>query len=75
MVDRQALQKTVELLRSGDHIFVYGTGPSVSLANLMDIRLGRFGRQVITLTTAGRGDFGTTDAHDQQGSFIYDRLL
>jgi DNA-binding MurR/RpiR family transcriptional regulator len=54
MVDRQALQKTVELLRSGDHVFVYGTGPSVSLANLMDIRLGRFGRQVITLTTAGR---------------------
>ena len=53
-VDRQALQKSVNLLQSCERIFVFGAGPSVSLANLMEIRLGRFGRQVIPLTTAGR---------------------
>ena len=53
-VDRQALQKTVDLLLSCERIYVFGTGPSVSLVNLMEIRLSRFGRQVIPLTTAGR---------------------
>jgi len=53
-VERQALQKTVELMRSCDRIFVFGVGPSVSIVELMEIRLGRFGRQVIPLTTAGR---------------------
>jgi DNA-binding MurR/RpiR family transcriptional regulator len=53
-VDRQALQKSVDLLRSCEHIYVYGVGPSVSLADLIEIRLGRFGRQVIPLRTAGR---------------------
>ncbi len=53
-VDRQALQKAVELFNSCERIFVFGTGPSVSLVELMDIRLKRFGRQVIPLTTAGR---------------------
>src|SRR4030066_507868 len=52
-VDRNALQKSVELLRTCERIFVFGTGPSVSLANLIEIRLGRFGRQVIPLTTPG----------------------
>jgi DNA-binding MurR/RpiR family transcriptional regulator len=53
-VDRQAIQKAVELLRSCERIFVFGTGPSVSLVELMDIRLSRFGRQIIPLTSAGR---------------------
>ncbi|OGO59240.1 MAG: hypothetical protein A2029_16480, partial [Chloroflexi bacterium RBG_19FT_COMBO_47_9] len=53
-VERQALQKTVELMQSCDRIFVFGGGPSVSLVELMQIRLGRFGRQVIPLTTSGR---------------------
>ena len=53
-VDRLALQKSVELMRNCEHIYVFGVGPSVSLANLLDIRLQRFGRQVIPLTTAGR---------------------
>lgn len=53
-VDREALQKTVELLRACDRVFVFGAGPSISLANLLDVRLRRFGRQVIPLTTAGR---------------------
>jgi len=53
-VDRDAMQKAVEFLRTCDRVFVFGTGPSISLANLMEIRLRRFGRQVIPLTTAGR---------------------
>jgi DNA-binding MurR/RpiR family transcriptional regulator len=53
-VDRQALHQAVELLRSRNRVFVFGLGPSVSLVELMEIRLGRFGRQVIPLTTAGR---------------------
>ena len=53
-VDRLALQKSVELMRNSQQIYVFGVGPSISLANLMEIRLRRFGRQVIPLTTAGR---------------------
>jgi len=53
-VDRQALHQAVELLRSRNRVFVFGVGPSVSLVELMEIRLRRFGRQVIPLTTAGR---------------------
>jgi len=53
-VDRQAIHQAVDLLRSRNRVFVFGVGPSVSLVELMEIRLGRFGRQVIPLTTAGR---------------------
>lgn len=53
-VDRLALQKSVELLRSCEHIYVYGVGPSISLVNLMEIRLQRFGCQVIPIITDGR---------------------
>jgi len=53
-VDRQALHRAVGLLRSRKRIFVFGVGPSVSLVDLMEIRLERFGRQVIPLKTAGR---------------------
>ncbi len=53
-VDRQALRRAVDLFRTHDRIFVFGVGPSVTLVNLMEIRLGRFGRQVIPLATAGR---------------------
>jgi DNA-binding MurR/RpiR family transcriptional regulator len=53
-VDRKALYQAVDLLRSRNRVFVFGVGPSVSLVELMEIRLGRFGRQVIPLTTAGR---------------------
>jgi DNA-binding MurR/RpiR family transcriptional regulator len=53
-VDRQALHQAVELLRSRKHVFVFGVGPSVSLVDLLEIRLTRFGSQVTALTTAGR---------------------
>ncbi len=53
-VDRLALRQAVDLLRSRHRVFVFGVGPSISLVDLMEIRLSRFGRQVIPLTTAGR---------------------
>jgi len=53
-VDRQALHQAVDMLRSRKRIFIFGVGPSISLVNLMEIRLGRFGWQVIPLTSAGR---------------------
>lgn len=53
-VDRKALRQAVDLLRTRNRVFVFGVGPSVSLVNVLDIRLSRFGRHVIPLTTAGR---------------------
>jgi DNA-binding MurR/RpiR family transcriptional regulator len=53
-VDRQSLHKTVDLIRSRDRIYVFGVGPSISLVDLLEIRLKRFGKQVISITTAGR---------------------
>jgi DNA-binding MurR/RpiR family transcriptional regulator len=53
-VNRTSLQAAVELLGTCQRVFVFGTGPSISLVELMEIRLRRFGRQVIPLTTTGR---------------------
>ncbi len=53
-VNRDQLRRGVELLRSHNRIFVFGVGPSISLVDLLSIRLGRFGHQVIPLTTTGR---------------------
>ncbi len=53
-VDRLSLHKSVELMQACEHIFVFGVGPSMSLVNLIDLRLRRFGKQVIPLTTSGR---------------------
>jgi DNA-binding MurR/RpiR family transcriptional regulator len=53
-VNRDALHQAVELMESRKRIFIFGLGPSVSLVELMRIRLERFGHQVIPLITAGR---------------------
>jgi DNA-binding MurR/RpiR family transcriptional regulator len=53
-VDRQALRQAVNLIRACRRLFVFGVGPSISLVDLMEIRLLRFGKEVIPLTTAGR---------------------
>ena len=37
-----------------ERIFVFGVGPSISLVNLMNIRLTRFGKLVIPLLATGR---------------------
>jgi DNA-binding MurR/RpiR family transcriptional regulator len=53
-VDREALHRATSLMLERDRIFVFGTGPSVSLVHLLNLRLTRFGKQVIPLTIAGR---------------------
>jgi DNA-binding MurR/RpiR family transcriptional regulator len=53
-VDRQAIELAVTLLRNQNRIFVFGLGPSISLVDLLTIRLTRVGRQVISLTASGR---------------------
>jgi DNA-binding MurR/RpiR family transcriptional regulator len=53
-VDRQALDAAVELLRGHQRVFVFGLGPSVSLVELLQIRLTRAARTVIPLNTSGQ---------------------
>jgi DNA-binding MurR/RpiR family transcriptional regulator len=53
-VDRDEMKRAVDLMRAHKRIFVFGVGPSVSLVDLMEIRLGRFGYQVVPLRTGGR---------------------
>jgi DNA-binding MurR/RpiR family transcriptional regulator len=53
-VNREALRKTVAYLIERERIFVFGPGPSVSLVHLLNLRLTRFGKNVIPLTLTGR---------------------
>jgi DNA-binding MurR/RpiR family transcriptional regulator len=53
-LDRQALGAAVELLRTHQRVFVFGLGPSLSLVDLLEIRLTRSARHVIPLNTSGR---------------------
>jgi len=53
-LDRDALNAAVELLRTHQRVFVFGLGPSVSLVELLEIRLTRSARHVIPLNTSGQ---------------------
>ncbi len=53
-LDRQAFSTAVELLRTHQRIFVFGVGPSISLVDLLEIRLTRSARHVIPLRVFGR---------------------
>jgi DNA-binding MurR/RpiR family transcriptional regulator len=53
-VNRAAFHQAVGLMEERKRIYIFGLGPSVSLVELMRIRLERFGHQVVTLTTTGR---------------------
>ncbi len=53
-LSRDALIQAVELLRTHQRIFVFGLGPSVSLVDLLEIRLTRAARQVIPLKSSGQ---------------------
>jgi DNA-binding MurR/RpiR family transcriptional regulator len=53
-VDRNAFKSAVELLRTHQRVFVFGLGPSISLVDLLEIRLTRSARHVIRLNTTGQ---------------------
>jgi DNA-binding MurR/RpiR family transcriptional regulator len=53
-VDRNAITESVKMIQSHQRIFVFGLGPSISLVDLMEIRLRRFGKDVVTLKSSGR---------------------
>ncbi len=53
-LDRNALNAAVELLRTHQRVFVFGLGPSLSLVDLLEIRLTRSARHVIPLNSSGR---------------------
>jgi DNA-binding MurR/RpiR family transcriptional regulator len=53
-IDKTQMTKAVDLLRQHERIYVYGLGPSVSLVDLMEIRLRRFGKDVVSLKSSGR---------------------
>jgi len=53
-VDRDALRRTAAAIMERERIFVLGQGPSASLVHLLQLRLTRFGKQVIPLTATGR---------------------
>jgi DNA-binding MurR/RpiR family transcriptional regulator len=53
-VDRQEFDKAVKITMENKRFFVFGTGPSITLVDLMHIRLSRFGKAVIPLKSSGR---------------------
>ena len=53
-LDRDAFHAAVELLKTHQRVFVFGLGPSISLVDLLEIRLTRSARHVIPLSTSGR---------------------
>jgi DNA-binding MurR/RpiR family transcriptional regulator len=53
-VNRGQLHQAVELLKERDRIYVFGLGPSITLVDLLELRLKRSGKVVIPLTDAGR---------------------
>lgn len=53
-IDRSEMQKAIELIRTHNRIFVFGLGPSISLVDLLQVRLSRFGKTVVSLTNSGR---------------------
>ena len=53
-LDRKALDKAVDLMKNRFNVFAFGLGPSVSLVDLLEVRLTRSARHVIPLKTSGR---------------------
>jgi DNA-binding MurR/RpiR family transcriptional regulator len=53
-VNREQLERAVNYMRQSQRIYVFGTGPSLSLVDLLEIRLRRFGKDVFSLRSSGR---------------------
>ncbi len=53
-IDNEEMDRAVELIKTHPRIYVFGLGPSISLVDLMEIRLRRFGKTVMSLKVSGR---------------------
>ena len=53
-INRDEMKRAVQLIRSHNRIFVFGLGPSISLVDLLELRLRRFGKDVVPLKSSGR---------------------
>lgn len=53
-IDPAAFDRAVEILLSGERIFVFGSGPSATLAELAELRFRRLGVLTIAMTESGR---------------------
>ncbi len=53
-IDRKKMSQAVDLIRQHQRVYVYGLGPSISLVDLLEIRLRRFGKDVVPLRFSGR---------------------
>ncbi len=53
-INRNEMKKAVSLIREHKRIFVFGLGPSISLVDLLELRLRRFGKDIVPLTSSGR---------------------
>lgn len=53
-VNREQLERAVSFMRERQRIYIFGTGPSLSLVDLLEIRLRRFGKDVFSLRSSGR---------------------
>ncbi len=53
-VNREQMDRAVKMMRERQRVYVFGTGPSLSLVDLLEIRLRRFGKDVFSLRSSGR---------------------
>lgn len=53
-VNREQMDRAVNMMRERQRVYVFGTGPSLSLVDLLEIRLRRFGKDVFCLRSSGR---------------------
>jgi DNA-binding MurR/RpiR family transcriptional regulator len=53
-VNREQMDRAVTMMRERQRVYVFGTGPSLSLVDLLEIRLRRFGKDVFSLRSSGR---------------------
>ena len=64
--DRDALHQAVELIKNRKRIFVFGLGPSVSLVELMEIRLDRFGAAGHPIDNCRAGISGAAAVYERE---------
>ena len=74
-LDRDAFRAAVELLRTHQRVFVFGLGPSISLVDLLEIRLNSLSAACHPLTHLRTGTARAPTSNDQGRFASRDRIL